>query len=167
MNIEEAITHAREVAEGCNADNRDCAYQHDKLADWLEELKAYKATGLELKEIEELKLIRDWIYGSPGHETEEFCKIIEEVEKALGFKLFVWQKSYIQFGVFRKYGATTAEILRDILDVDGEPLDYSHCVNKFYAREMRKIKRILDDAGIQTRTVYFSENEKRDARKKN
>lgn len=37
MNIQEAIAHARQVAEGCGTD-RDCAYQHDKLADWLEEL---------------------------------------------------------------------------------------------------------------------------------
>lgn len=46
MNIEEAIAHAREVAEGCPAEDRQCAYQHDELADWLEELKAYRQTGL-------------------------------------------------------------------------------------------------------------------------
>lgn len=42
MELQEAINHAREVAHGCQSDNRDCAYQHDKLADWLEELKAIK-----------------------------------------------------------------------------------------------------------------------------
>ena len=46
MTIEEAVTHAREVAEGCQAEDRQCAYQHDELADWLEELKAYRETGL-------------------------------------------------------------------------------------------------------------------------
>lgn len=46
MTIEEAIAHAREVAEGCPAEDKQCAYQHDKLADWLEELKAYRETGL-------------------------------------------------------------------------------------------------------------------------
>ncbi len=51
MTIDEAITHAREVAEGCPAEDRQCAYQHDELADWLEELKAYKATGLTPEEI--------------------------------------------------------------------------------------------------------------------
>lgn len=51
MKIEEAILHARAVAEKCPADNRDCAYQHDKLADWLEELKAYKDTGLTPEEV--------------------------------------------------------------------------------------------------------------------
>lgn len=39
MDIQEAIEHARQVAEGCDAQNRDCAYQHDKLADWLTVLK--------------------------------------------------------------------------------------------------------------------------------
>ena len=43
MDIREAIIHARQVAEGCGVDSRDCAYQHDYLADWLEELQAYHA----------------------------------------------------------------------------------------------------------------------------
>lgn len=42
MTIQEAIEHAREVAERCATGNKECAYQHDKLADWLEELKAVK-----------------------------------------------------------------------------------------------------------------------------
>ena len=46
MTIDEAIAHAREVAEGCRAENGDCAYQHDKLTEWLVELKAYRETGL-------------------------------------------------------------------------------------------------------------------------
>lgn len=46
MELEEAIVHARQVADGCSAENRDCAYQHDKLADWLEELKRYRATDV-------------------------------------------------------------------------------------------------------------------------
>lgn len=43
MDIRDAITHARQVADGCAADNRDCAYQHDQLVGWLEELMAYRA----------------------------------------------------------------------------------------------------------------------------
>ena len=42
MELQEAINHARAFANGCAADNRDCAYQHDKLADWLEELKSIR-----------------------------------------------------------------------------------------------------------------------------
>lgn len=32
-------TDAGAVAEGCPAGTQDCAYQHDKLVDWLEELE--------------------------------------------------------------------------------------------------------------------------------
>lgn len=39
MDLQEEIVHTRQVAEGCSSENRDCAYQHDKLADWLEELQ--------------------------------------------------------------------------------------------------------------------------------
>ncbi len=52
MTIDEAITHAREVEEGCPAEDRQFAYQQ---ADWLEELKAYKATGLTPEEIVKYK----------------------------------------------------------------------------------------------------------------
>lgn len=51
----------------------------------------------------------DWIY-RPINEPD-LESILAEVEKALGFKLFVWQKTFIATGVFRQYGATTAKIL--------------------------------------------------------
>lgn len=65
----------------------------------------------------------DWIY-RPINEPD-LESILAEVEKALGFKLFVWQKTFIATGVFRQYGATTAEILRELLAVDARPLDYT------------------------------------------
>ena len=42
MDLKEAIIHAQQVAEGCPGGNRDCAYQHDKLVDLLEELQRYR-----------------------------------------------------------------------------------------------------------------------------
>lgn len=60
MEINEAIEHAREVAEGCPAGDRDCAYQHDELIGWLEELKAYRATGLTPEKIQEFKSVDRW-----------------------------------------------------------------------------------------------------------
>lgn len=57
----------------------------------------------------------DWIY-RPINEPD-LESILAEVEKALGFKLFVWQKTFIATGVFRQYGATTAEILREFIGV--------------------------------------------------
>ena len=151
MNIEEAIAHAREVAEGCPAEDRQCAYQHDELADWLEELKAYRKLG-------------EWIYGHVEMHNPELTQKFEAVEKALGFKLFVWQKAFIAWGKFRRMGATTAEILRNILDVSALPIDYSeperNFMERFYRRELREIKLKLDEAGIPTRTVFFSKKDK-------
>lgn len=46
LTIEEAITHAREVAEARQLENGPCARQHGKLAEWLEELESYRGTGL-------------------------------------------------------------------------------------------------------------------------
>lgn len=57
MELKEAIAHAREVAENCGLDGRDCAYQHEKLADWLEELQAYRKTGLASKEMYAVRLL--------------------------------------------------------------------------------------------------------------
>ena len=60
MSIDEAIKHAREVAErnrkqykNCPSDRTDirhqtceeCAEEHEQLAEWLEELKAYREIG--------------------------------------------------------------------------------------------------------------------------
>ena len=48
MTIDEAIVHAREVASR-KFDDRvhciRCAEDHEQLAEWLEELKAYRAIG--------------------------------------------------------------------------------------------------------------------------
>lgn len=100
----------------------------------------------------------DWIY-RPINEPD-LESILAEVEKALGFKLFVWQKTFIATGVFRQYGATTAEILRELLAVDARPLDYttrpgSH-KGAFYREELLKIKEKLDAAGVPTRKVATS-----------
>lgn len=105
----------------------------------------------------------NWIYRqiptSPYMEKQ-----LEAVEKALGFKLFVWQKTFIVTGHFRQYGKTTAEILKDLLAIDDEPLDYSarpgNARAQFYRDETKKIKEKLDAAGIITRTVFFTKGEK-------
>ncbi len=59
-------------------------------------------------------------------------------------------------GIFRCYGTTTAEILRDLL-VDKPPLDYTkRYVNRreeIYREELLKIKSKLDIEGIPTRKV--------------
>lgn len=121
-------------------------------------LAAYEETGLAPGDI------ANWIYHSINSPDREFEKTIRAVESALGFKLFVWQKTYIAYGEFRQYGATTAKVLRDLLDVSAVPIDYSERetsdLERFYRRELRDIKTRLDSAGVPTRTVFFSKNDK-------
>lgn len=106
----------------------------------------------------------EWIYSPLGGVDAVHNKLFEAVEKALGFKLFIWQKAYIAHGEFRRYGATTAEILRDLLNVSKPPLDYSrppvNNMARFYRDETREIKRKLYDSGIPTRPVFFSLSDK-------
>lgn len=104
------------------------------------------------------------IYGA-GLFFPEFKKKFEAIEAALGFKLFTWQKTYIATGNFRQYGATTAEILRELIQVDAYPLDYTGLPRTQrehnYRRFLREIKQQLDDAGVPTREVFFTGEQKR------
>lgn len=98
-----------------------------------------------------------WIYENNFPEYEELFK---RIEAALGFKLFLWQKSFIVMGHFRRYGETTARILKELLDTEAAPLDYtkqpaSH-TEKFYKQELREIQERLQNAGIETRVVFWS-----------
>ena len=106
------------------------------------------------------KDLENWIY-RPIYPEEEFFK---RIEAALGFKLFIWQKAFILTGKFRQYGATTAEILRELLDTKAEPLDYTKPPTngraKFYRDNLREIQEKLQRAGIETRAVFWSQREK-------
>lgn len=103
------------------------------------------------------------IYGSGAFPQYE--KRFEEIEAALGIKLFAWQKSYIVHGEFRQYGATTAEILRELMQVEAFPLDYTKRPTTqrkaWYRDYLRKIKQQLDNAGVPTREVFFTQEQKR------
>lgn len=111
-------------------------------------------------ESEELNMekIPEWIY-APTNFSPELEKTFAAVEKALGFKLFIWQKTFIANTTYRRSGRTTAEILRDLLNVSKPPLDYTKPVaghmERFYREETREIKAKLDAAGIPTRTVFL------------
>lgn len=92
---------------------------------------------------------------------------ITEVEKALGYKLFFWQKTYIEIGQFRQYGETTAKILRELSQTELPPIDLRRYRSRslrerIYCDELLKIKAILDNAGIQTREVITCEKEYRE-----
>lgn len=110
-----------------------------------------------------MEKIPEWIY-APTNFSPELEKTFAAVEKALGFKLFIWQKTFIANTTYRRSGRTTAEILRDLLNVSKPPLDYTKPVadhmERFCREETREIKAKLDAAGIPTRTVFFSRQEK-------
>lgn len=99
--------------------------------------------------------------------TRKENEMFEAVEKALGFKLFYWQKIFITNGVFRQYGKTTAEILRDLLNPnDSSPIDYSKRPKTqseaIYREELRKIQQRLEACGIPTRPIFWSQKDMRD-----
>lgn len=105
----------------------------------------------------------DWIHRPVS--DPRWNRKFKEIEEALGFKLFIWQKSYIMEGKYRQYGRTTAEILEELLDANATPLDYtknrSRSVKEdFYRCELREIKSKLNEAGIPTRPVFFSIDDK-------
>lgn len=82
------------------------------------------------------------------------------IEKALGFRLFFWQKTYIEFGHYRRTGRTTAIILRELLRVDDVPIDATHLNARsprqhFEGQMLVDIYFKLKNAGILTRTVFI------------
>ena len=99
MSINEAIAHAREVSKrnreqwkNCPADRRDiehqtceqCAEEHEQIAEWLEELKSYRAhifsgdmTQVMLKEVYN-KAIDDFV-----HECDRHCGFYNGYNKNL------------------------------------------------------------------------------------
>lgn len=109
---------------------------------------------------DELRKIEETIYYNPNWGNPELQDRISRVEDVLGFKLYCWQKTYIANGKFRRYGETTAKILKELLDIEGEPIDYRRPagskVEEFYRCELIDIKEKLDAAGIKTRDVIFS-----------
>lgn len=104
-----------------------------------------------------------WIYDDPYEFdapifTPEFW---EDLEKALGFKLFYWQKTMITRGKYRGYGQTTAKILRDLLiGCLSDPV-----VLQLYKNQDRlndryvKIHDQLVAAGIPCRDIIFEPND--------
>ena len=89
---------------------------------------------------------------------------LEAIEKALGFKLFIWQKTYIERGVFRQYGETTAKILKELIE-PGNIINYSEPpksrMEHFHRRMLLEIKQKLEENGIETNKVARNKAELR------
>lgn len=103
-----------------------------------------------------------WIFACVN--DPKWDSLFEEVENALGFKLFYWQKTYILKDCYRRSGGTTAMVLKRLLDTEADPIDYSRpASNKksdFIRKDLLRIKEKLDKAGIKTREVWSSATEK-------
>ena len=75
MDLKEAIIHAQQVAEACPGGNRDCAYQHDKLVDLLEELQSYR----DLEEQGRLMILPCKIGDSVDNKRYNWFGTVEEI----------------------------------------------------------------------------------------
>lgn len=104
----------------------------------------------------------EWIYDTPfDFNTCITSEFWEDLEKALGFKLFYWQKTMITRGKCRGYGKTTAEILRGLL---------TGCLSDPVVLQLYKNQDDLNDryvkihdqlvaAGIPCRDIIFEPND--------
>ena len=103
----------------------------------------------------ETNIAPNWIYGDIWASPEK--DMLEAVEKALGFKLFYWQKTFIAYGKYRRAGFTTAEILRELLSEEETPIIWKRRpasnMEAVYRHDLLKIKEKLDAAGIKTREI--------------
>lgn len=83
--------------------------------------------------------------------------LFERIEDALGFKLFIWQKTYIMGLGYRCSGQTTADVLRNLVgERTSESIYLERPKNRredFYQKELIEIKRKLDDKGIISRDI--------------
>lgn len=95
----------------------------------------------------------DWIYKDiPTHNNIDY----EKVEAALGFKLFIWQKAFIERGEYRRSGRTTAQILRELLtDTEQElVLQKPHSIREeIEQHQLLEIYKKLKENGIKCKTV--------------
>lgn len=100
---------------------------------------------------DEAKKLAEWIYADLPAQQELFDKI----EAALGFKLFIWQKTFIAMGHYRRSGQTTAWALRELLS--DKIIDFTRPPSSqkeaFERKELLKTKQQLENAGIKTAPI--------------
>ena len=111
---------------------------------------------------DKIKREYEWQHREIGQPTLD--ELFSKINEALGIELWIWQKTYMTMGIYRQMGATTAQCLRVLLFSETTPLDYSspprsareHCERE----QLREIYQKLNEAGIQTRQVFWSREEK-------
>lgn len=132
-------------------------YNDNNVCDYLR----YNAVAETIKLLKEYR----WIFRDIPKEHD----LISKIEKAMGFKLFLWQKTFIATNVFRQYGETTAKILRRLTKSD-EPIDLTRIVGakeRFEAQETIKIYERLKAAGVKTCPVFRTKKESAEYMRRN
>ena len=114
-------------------------------------------TGPEVEAIKGLledSKILDQIY-APVVPIEQEIKIID---KALGYKLFVWQKALIYSGKLRRTGKTTAWVIRRLLYEDDIYIGfkYEKAEDRFENKELLKIAELLKDTGLIKAKIHLN-----------
>ena len=120
-----------------------------------------EAFNLAIKALEEQDKYQ-WIFACVG--DPKWDDLFEKVEKALGFKLFYWQKTYILKSECRHSGQTTACVLKELLNTKASPIDYTRSADtkrgNFHRMVLLEVKEKIDKAGIKTREVFCSMKDK-------
>ena len=119
----------------------------------------------ERKETEEAKKLFDRIYRNDCFLPNEI-EFFNKIEKALGFKLYFWQKTFLIVGHFRQTGETTARCLKQLFGK--VPIDYSrnpiNARENFERKQLWEIKEQLQCAGVETVPILTCRKEVRDYR---
>lgn len=137
------------------------AHEFPSIADELKEKSKKDFMSIKIEEKPP-----EWLYHTPFEEHSWVN--FDAVEKALGFRLFSWQKEYIELGcgyADRRTGKTTAQILHQLLQIDEKPIDFSgpapskrmDVIRQYY----RDIWEKLHNAGIEMRPVFWRREDKK------
>lgn len=115
-----------------------------------------------VEELKEAKEIHNIAYRQYAY-LQKDKEIFEKIEKALGFRLYSWQQSYIYTGHFRQIGSSTAECLKRLLFNDS-PIDFSEKPRSMQEdcerSVMFRIYNTLQEAGIKTNPILRNRKEK-------
>lgn len=93
------------------------------------------------------KFIDNWLHMPFFPEHEE---MFQKIEKALGFKLFTWQKSFLLTGEYRRIGDTTARNIKQLLE-DKEinlQIPPRSAIQRFEQKELLRLYDQLKPTGL-------------------
>lgn len=101
--------------------------------------------------------VENMLYSGIFKQADE--ELFKKIETALGFKLFFWQKSFISYGVFRRFGKTTAVCIRDLIRTELPPIDFTKRpqtpMEDLYRKEIAEMQKKLSAVGIETRKIRW------------